>query len=125
MILNEGLLLSSQVENVSTRRDGTIKLVLGTQEMSQGKAGELFTMQNKVCAVYISIKESVPQKVMDMVDAVDVDMPGKTKSQRQRAVLYRIWELQKEGHKTFESFYAFKMEQHITDLKSVLESLTL
>lgn len=125
MILNEGLLLSSQVENVSTRRDGTIKLVLGTQEMSQGKAGELFTMQNKVCAVYISIKESVPQKVMDMVDAVDVDMPGKTKSQRQRAVLYRIWELQKEGHKTFESFYAYKMEQHITDLKSVLESLTL
>lgn len=124
MILNEGLLLSSQVENVSTRRDGTIKLVLGTQEMSQGKAGELFTMQNKVCAVYISIKESVPQKVMDMVDAVDVDMPGKTKSQRQRAVLYRIWELQKEGHKTFESFYAFKMEQHISDLKTVLETLT-
>lgn len=123
--MNEGLLLSSQVENVSTRRDGTIKLVLGTQEMSQGKAGELFTMQNKVCAVYISIKESVPQKVMDMVDAVDVDMPGKTKSQRQRAVLYRIWELQKEGHKTFESFYAYKMEAHITDLKSVLESLTI
>lgn len=122
--MNEGLLLSSQVENVSTRRDGTIKLVLGTQEMSQGKAGELFTMQNKVCAVYISIKESVPQKVMDMVDAVDVDMPGKTKSQRQRAVLYRIWELQKEGHKTFESFYAYKMEQHITDLKTVLETLT-
>lgn len=124
MSLNDGILLSSQVENVSTRRDGTIKLVLGTSELSQGKAGELFTMQNKVCAVYISVKETVPQSVMDMVDQADVDMPGKTKSQRQRAVLYRIWELDKEGHKTFESYYSAKMEAHISELKQHLEQLT-
>lgn len=123
-MLNEGMMLAAIVENVSTRRDGTIKLTLGTQEISQGKAGELFTMQNKVVAIYISVKDSVPQKVMDMVDQADVDIPGKTKSQRQRAVLYRIWEIQKEGHKTFESYYAAKMEAHITDLKGVLESLT-
>ena len=117
-------MLAALVENVSTRRDGTIKLTLGTQELSQGKAGELFTMQNKLCAIYLSKKESVPQSVVDMVDQADVDMPGKTKSQRVRAVLYRIWELEKEGHKTFESYYAFKMEKHITDLKQHLESLT-
>lgn len=122
--MNEGLLLAAIIENVSTRRDGTIKLVLGTNEMSQGKAGELFTMQNKVAAVYISLKETIPQRVLDTVDQTDVDMPGKTKSQRQRAVLYRIWELDKEGHKTFESYYAAKMEAHISDLKSVLETLT-
>jgi hypothetical protein len=122
--MNEGILLSSQVENVSTRRDGTLKIVLGSQELSQGKAGELFTMQNKVCAVYISVKETVPQSVMDMVDQADADLPGKTKSQRQRAVLYRIWELQKEGHKTFESYYSAKMEQDISDLKQTLEALT-
>lgn len=120
----DGLLLAAQVENVSTRRDGTLKLVFGCQELSQSRAGELLSMQNKVCAVYISQKESVPQSVIDMVDQTSVDMPGKTKSQRQRSVLYRIWELQKEGHKTFESFYAFKMEEHITNLKSVLEQLS-
>jgi hypothetical protein len=121
---NDGMLLAAIVENVSTRRDGTIKLTLGSQEISQGKAGELFTMQNKIVALYISPKDSIPQKVMDMVDQADVDVPGKTKSQRQRAVLYRIWENQKDGHKTFESYYAFKMEEHITALKSVLEGLT-
>lgn len=121
----DGLLLAAQVEGVMTRRDGTLKITIGCQEMSGSKSGELLTMQNKVCAVYISQKETVSQQVIDMVDGTSVDMPGKTKSQRQRAVLYRIWELQKEGHKTFESFYAFKMEQHITDLKSVLESLTI
>lgn len=121
---NDGMLLASIVENVSTRRDGTIKLTLGTQEISQGKAGELFTMQNKIVALYISPKDSIPQKVMDMVDQADVDIPGKTKSQRQRSVLYRIWELDKEGHKTFESYYAAKMEAHINELKEHLTQLT-
>lgn len=120
----DGLLLAAQVENVSTRRDGTLKLTLGCQELNQSRAGELIAMQNKVCAVYISQKETVSQQVIDMVDDTSVDMPGKTKSQRQRAVLYRIWELDKEGHKTFESYYAAKMEAHISELKQHLEQLT-
>lgn len=123
-MLNEGILLAAVVENVSTRRDGTIKITLGCQEMNQGKAGELFTMQNKIVALYMSQKETIPQRVLDMVDQSDVDMPGKTKSQRQRAVLYRIWEIEKQGHKTFESFYAWHMEQQIKTLKDTLESLT-
>jgi len=120
----DGLLLAAQVENVATRRDGTLKLVLGCQELNQSKAGELVSMQNKVCAIYISLKESVPQKVIDMVDDTDVDMPGKTKSQRMRACYFRIWELDKQGHKSFESFYSHHMEKSIQALKDTLESLT-
>lgn len=122
--MNEGLLLAAIMENVSTRRDGTIKLTLGAQELSAGKSGELMAMQNKILAVYISTKETIPQRVLDSVDEVDVDMPGKTKSQRMRAVLFRIWEMEKSGHKTFESYYAFRMEQMITDLKGHLEQIT-
>lgn len=91
--MNEGLLLAAQIEGVQTRRDSTLKITLGCQEMSQSKAGELLTMQNKVCAVYISQKETIPQSVLDQVDSVDVELAGKTKSQRMRAVLFRIWEL--------------------------------
>lgn len=122
--MNEGLLLAAIVENVSTRRDGTLKITLGCNEMSSSKSGELVSMQNKVIAVYISPKETIPQSVLDMVDQADVDLPGKTKSQRQRAVLFRIWEMDKEGHKTFESYYSAKMEAHIIELKQHLEQLT-
>lgn len=122
--MNEGLLLAAQVEGIQTRRDGTLKITLGCQEMNSSRSGELVSMQNKVCAIYISQKETIPQQVMDQVDTVDVDLPGKTKSQRQRAVYFRIWELDKQGHKTFESFYAFHMEKHISDLKAHLEQLT-
>lgn len=122
--MNEGLLLAAIVENVSTRRDGTLKITLGCNEMSSSKSGELVSMQNKVIAVYISPKETIPQSVLDMVDQADVDLPGKTKSQRQRAVLFRIWEMEKEGHKTFESYYSYHMEKHISELKQHLEQLT-
>ena len=122
--MNAGLLLAAIVENVSTRRDGTLKITFGCQEMSSGKSGELVSMQNKVVALYISSKETIPQSVLDQVDQADIDLPGKTKSQRQRNVLYRIWELEKQGHKTFESFYAAKMEENIRALKDTLESLT-
>jgi hypothetical protein len=122
--MNEGLLLAAIVENVSTRRDGTLKITLGCNEMSSSKSGELVSMQNKIIAVYISPKETIPQSVLDMVDQADVDLPGKTKSQRQRAVLFRIWEMDKEGHKTFESYYSAKMESHISELKQHLEQLT-
>lgn len=120
----DGLLLACQVEGVSTRRDGTLKVTLGCNELSASRSGELVSMQNKVCAVYISQKETVPQSVIDMVDETSVDMPGKTKSQRQRAVLFRIWEIDREGHKTFESYYAAKMENHINELKEHLNQLT-
>lgn len=116
----EGLMLAAQVEGVQTRRDGTLKITLGCQEMSQSKAGELLTMQNKVCAVYISQKETISQAVMDMVDQADVDIPGKTKSQRQRGILFRLWESNKQGHKTFESYYSFRMEDAISRLKAEL-----
>jgi hypothetical protein len=122
--MNVGIMLAAIFENVSTRRDGTLKITLGCQEMNQGKAGELFTMQNKLCAVYLTQKETIPQRVLDAVDNADIEAPGKTKSQRQRAVLFRIWEIEKEGHKTFESYYAANMEAHITELKQHLETLT-
>lgn len=38
--------------------------------------------------------------------------------------LEKIFKLEPDGHKTFESYYAAKMEAHINDLKSVLEGLT-
>lgn len=72
----------------------------------------------------MSPKETISQAILDMVDGIDVDIPGKTKSQRQRAVLYRIWEMDKRGHKTFESFYSWWMEKNINDLKEHLNQLT-
>lgn len=116
-----GILLSSIVENIATRRDGTIKVTLGTQELSQGKAGELFLLNGKLAAVYISAKDTIDQKTLDQVDSIEVDLPGKSQSQRMRSVLFILFEQDREGHKDFKSYYHAKTELLIDHLKSKIK----
>jgi hypothetical protein len=116
-----GILLSSMIESIATRADGTVKITIGTQELSQSRAGELFALTRKIAAVYISPKDSIPQKELDQVDKLDPDFTNaKTKSQRLRAVMFRLWEQQPEGFKDFDVFYNSKMEVLIEHFKAKL-----
>lgn len=117
-----GMLLSAIIENISTRADGTIKVVLGCQEMSAARGGELMTMNRKLAAVYLSPKESISQKEIDQVEAIDPMIPAKSPSQRMRNVLYILWSQSPEGFKDFDSFYKYKMESYIDAIKQNLNS---
>lgn len=116
-----GLLLAAQVESVGTRRDSTIKISLGLQELSPSKGAELLQLQNRLVAVYISPKDTIPASDIAQVDAVDAELPGKTPSQRLRAVLWRLWESAPEGFKEFDGFYRSKMEAMIEHFKSKIQ----
>jgi len=115
-----GILLPAIIENISTRRDGTIKVTIGTNEVSQGKAGELFALNGKIAAVYISPKETISQKEMDQVNSIDPEVEKKTQSQRLRAVLFRLWEQAPEGFNDFESFYKNRTNAIIDQIKAKL-----
>lgn len=115
-----GLLLAATVENITTRKDHTVKLTLGTQELSPGKAGDLFNLMNKTAVIYISPKE-VSQNEIDQVDQIDPEFGGKTQSQRIRNVLYLLFEKNKEGFKDFDSYYKSKTEKYIEHLKSKID----
>lgn len=118
-----GIILPAILGSIRSLQDGSLKLCFDSQELSPSNVGEIFSHRGKLVALYISPKETIPQREIDQIDSVDVDMPGKTKSQRVRNVLYRIWELEPEGHKNFDSFYNTKMEAHITSLKQHLDTL--
>ncbi len=117
----KGILLSSYVESISTRKDRSIKLVLGTQELSNGNAAELFGLQNKIVACYISPKETIDQKEMDQVDKLDPELQGKTQSQRIRNTLFVLWQSNSQGYKDFDSYYKLKTEMYIEHLKSKID----
>ena len=114
-----GLLLAVQVENIATRKDHTVSIRLGTQELSPSKAGELFTLLNQIATCYISPKE-ISQKEIDQVDKVNPEFGGKTQSQRLRNVFYLMWENSPEGFKDFNTYYHSKMEQLIEHYKTKL-----
>jgi len=115
-----GVLFPAYVENISTRKDKTIKIVLSTQEVSPSTAGELFRLLNNLGVCYISPK-SINQAEVDQVDALDADLGGKTQSQRIRNVLYKLFEQNAEGFKDFNSYYHSKTEKYIEHLKAKIE----
>jgi hypothetical protein len=116
-----GILLSAMVDGIRTRKDGTVSITLGTQELSSGRAGEVFSLNNKLAAVYISPKE-VSQREIDQVDKLEPDLPGKSPSQRLRNVLFIIYSTtDAEGFKEFDSYYKVKMEQIIEQLKTKIK----
>lgn len=116
----KGILLPAYIENITTRKDKTVKITIGSQELSQGKAGELFSLLNNLAVVYISMKE-IDQKEIDQVDKINPDLKGKTQSQRIRDVLYILFTQDNEGHKDFDSYYKNKTEMYIEHLKSKIK----
>jgi hypothetical protein len=115
-----GILIATQVESISSRKDKTIKIVLGTQELAPNKAGELFNLQNGICSIYLK-KESITQEEIDLVDSVGPEFKGKTQSQRLRNTLYVLFEQNNEGFNDFSAFYQHKTETIINHLKTKIK----
>lgn len=117
----EGIVLACIVESVSTRKDMSVKLTLATQELSEGHAGKLFGLINRLAAIYISPKETIAQNEIDRVDEVNSEFEGKSQSQRMRNVLHKLFSQDAEGHTTFDQYYYAKTELIIKHLKNKIK----
>lgn len=115
-----GVLLPVIVQGIKTRVDGSLVVCVETQELSDSKVGEVFGLRKKVAMMYLSPKETVSQKEIDQVNAIDAEIEGKTPSKRLRDVIYVLFTQQPDGYKEFDSFYKFKMNQITEHLKSKL-----
>jgi hypothetical protein len=115
-----GILLPAYIENLATRKDKTVKIVLGTQELSPMAAGQLFQYSNKLVVAYLSEKD-IPQRELDQVDKIDPEFGGKTQSQRLRNVFYKLFEQNNEGFKDFNTYYQSKMDLIIEHYKTKIQ----
>ena len=115
-----GLLLPCIVSSIRTRVDGSLNVCMETQELSPMKAGELFGFRGKPSMLYLSLKDTISQKEIDQVNAIDAEFGGKTPSKRLRDVLYILFTQQPDGYTEFDEFYKFKMNQITEHLKSKL-----
>lgn len=116
-----GLLLPIIVTSIRTRVDGSLSVTVETNELSASNAGELFSTRGKAAMMYLSPKETISQKEIDQVNAIDAEIDGKTPSQRLRNVIYVLYTQRPEEYKDFDSFYKYKMNIIIEHLKSKLQ----
>jgi hypothetical protein len=70
--------------------------------------------------IYFKDSGNLTQQEKDEIDNVDVEVEGKTKSQRLRGVLFILWTQQgKQGE--FSQFYGNYVEKIIDNIKSKLD----
>jgi len=113
--------IAGQIETIATRKDKTIKLSIGTQELSPDDMTELFKTNQQFC--YIAIKpELFISQELDAIDSLHTEFDAhKTPSQRLRGILYINYQQKSEGYKDFNSYYLAKMESICEHFKSKLD----
>jgi len=106
----------AQVDNIVKKKDRTMSVRLGTQEMSPEHAAHLFGMDGVVWVALAPLE--LKEGDMDIPDFVEEFKGQKGYAQRIREVLYRVWEHVDNGKKkTSDQFYRDYQEKHIQSLK--------
>lgn len=115
------IILAAQIEGLASRKDKTIKVTFGTQELAPVEAAQVFQLNQKFC--YIAIKEEYfQQDEIDDVESLKTDLEtNKTPSQRLRGILYINYQQNNEGYKDFTTYYIAKMEVLCEHFKSKLD----
>jgi hypothetical protein len=112
-----------QVETIQSRKDNTLKVVLGTQELTEG--GKLFPLQNKLCTIGIVANEALSQEEIELLQSSKLgmdDIPNaKSPSQRLRNVLFIFWKQNDGGYSDFNLFYQNRIDKIIDSIKAKLE----
>lgn len=115
------ILIGGQIENISSRKDKTIKLTIGTQELAPNQFGQIFELHQQFC--YLGIKkEPFTKDESDVLESLKADFSNaKTPSQRLRGILYLNFQQNNEGYIDFNSYYIAKMELICEHYKSKLD----
>lgn len=111
---------ASTIESVSTRKDNTLKIVIGTQELEAKQKAELMDLHNKIG--WFLFKESeigiedIPEERPEFSDR-------KSDSQRLRNVLYVYWQKAEQNGKIKKTFEEFKREWYEKKIEQIKQSI--
>jgi hypothetical protein len=114
--------LSAVLESFRSLKDRSYKVVFETGELTPEQLASIGSGLNM--PGYLAFNPDPFKK--EMIDTlelmkVDYDDTGKSKGQRLRAVLYRMWEQNNERYEIFDDFYNSKMEKIISHYKNKLD----
>jgi hypothetical protein len=116
-----GIIRQVILDRASRKKDKSVSLTFVTDlEQSTEQFMEIDKQIMKHGIIYFSERTELTQDEMDELDSIDVEMEGKTKSQRLRAVLFVYWK-QSGQKKEFKDFYSDWMEEVISKIKNRLE----
>lgn len=112
------LQIAAQIDSVLAKKDKTLSIKFGTQELSAEDSSYLLSLMGSV--VWLGLAETVIE-TLDVPEMIP-DMKGeKSPSQRLKAIIYKIWELKTDQKKPFPSYYEDYMFKLCETLKTKLD----
>lgn len=109
------IIVPALLDTISTLKDGTIKLVFETQELTPEKVGTLFSYRKGLGFLAYKPETFQPEQV-ELIEKLKVDeFENKSHSKRMRDILFRLWEQNKQGYEDFNLYYQYRMN-HLCDL---------
>jgi hypothetical protein len=126
--MNNLLTIPCAIESVATRKDKTIRVVIGTQELNPIQITELMSQWIGGIGVMAFKGEQFNYNDEELLNSIKLDaaeLGGKTPSQRLRSTLYVLYEQNNEGHKDFNMFYIGMMERFIDMVKKRIDTYNL
>jgi hypothetical protein len=114
------LLRQVTLNRANRKADRSVSMTFTTQleESSEGFM-EIDSILNQNGILYFKPSGELTQQEIDEIEKSNIEVEGKSKSQRLRNVLYRLWE-QSETEVNFNDFYSQRMEQLIEQIKDRL-----
>tara|TARA_R110002020_G_scaffold13584_4_gene48778 strand:+ start:239 stop:628 length:390 start_codon:yes stop_codon:yes gene_type:complete len=129
--MKNSVVFEGGIDKVSTLADGSLRIYVGTPELSNDTMVNVFNLIKKPGYVLVSAN-AINQDQIDAVEkaTTNAEFSEKTPSQRMRGVLYKLWE--KTQPKTmngdgvmeyvdFDLFYKRQMNKIIDHFKSKLD----
>ncbi len=108
---------SAGIEKIQTMSDRSLQIRLSTPELPIAQMSHLFQLRDSCMVAIAPIGEEI-----DKFDPATLDIPKeKSPAKRLRAVLYRVWEKDKQGYSSFEQYYPIKMNELINHFKDKLD----
>ena len=130
--MKNSVVFEGGIDKVSTLADGSLRIYIGTPELSNETMVNVFSLIKRPGYVLISTSP-LNQNQVDAVEqaTVNAEFNEKTPSQRLRAVVFKLWEKtqpkQINGdsgemeYVEFDLFYKRKMNEIINHLKTKLD----
>ena len=129
--MKNSVVFEGGIDKVSTLADGSLRVYIGTPELSNETMVSVFSLIKKPGFVLISAN-AINQDQIDAVEKAPTnsEFSEKTPSQRMRGVLYRLWEktqpknMNGDGvmeYVDFDLFYKRQMNKMIDHFKTKLD----
>lgn len=112
------LQFSAQIDGVNAKKDRTLSVKIGTQELTAEDSSYLFDLMGK--QIWIGLAET-PIEILDVPEIVPEMRGDKTPSQRLRGLLYVLWDTKTDKQRTFPQFYEDYVSKLCEQLKAKLE----